>query len=131
MAFIDAVLEADKQAPRKQRHTAHRIWCRIREEMPEVEVAESTIRRYVRERKVALAMLFRETFIPQSYVWEAHIIETGNESCRFRGTLKKKGGGERIHHKVGPNETIKRGQIKLTEPSMAKLHLPTMIFGSP
>src|SRR5260370_18470543 len=69
MAFIDAVLEADKQAPRKQRHTAHRIWCRIRTEMPEVEVAESTIRRHVRERKIALAMIHRETFIPQSYVW--------------------------------------------------------------
>jgi hypothetical protein len=45
MAFIDGVLEADKKAPRKQRHTAHRIWCRIRAEMPAVEVAESTIRR--------------------------------------------------------------------------------------
>ena len=30
MAFIDALLEADRKAPRKQRHTAHRIWCRIR-----------------------------------------------------------------------------------------------------
>jgi hypothetical protein len=36
-----------RSKPRKQRHTAHRIWCRIRGEMPEVEVAESTIRRYV------------------------------------------------------------------------------------
>ena len=29
-AFIDDVLEADRRAPRKQRHTAHRIWgtCR-------------------------------------------------------------------------------------------------------
>ena len=44
MTFIDAILEADRRAPRKQRHTAHRIWCRIRAEMPEVEVAESTIR---------------------------------------------------------------------------------------
>ena len=69
MAFIDAVLEADKKAPRKQRHTAHRIWRRIQAEMPEVEVAESTIRRHVRERKMALALLHRETFIPQSYVW--------------------------------------------------------------
>jgi len=69
MAFIDAVLEADKKAPRKQRHTAHRIWCRIQAEMPGVEVAESTIRRHVRERKIALALLHRETFIPQSYVW--------------------------------------------------------------
>ena len=69
MAFIDAVLEADKQAPRKQRHTAHRIWCRIRAAMPEVQIAESTIRHHVRERKIALALLERETFIPQSYVW--------------------------------------------------------------
>jgi hypothetical protein len=49
MAFIDAILEADRKAPRKQRHTAHRIWCRIRAEMPEVEVAESTIGRHVRD----------------------------------------------------------------------------------
>ena len=69
IAFVDAVLEADKRAPRKQRHTAHRIWCRIRAEMPEVEVAESTIRGYVRERKTQLGLLQRETFIPQSYAW--------------------------------------------------------------
>jgi hypothetical protein len=66
MAFIDAVLEADKKAPRKQRHTAHRIWCRIRAEMPEVKVAESNIRRHVRERKIELAMIHRETLIPHS-----------------------------------------------------------------
>jgi hypothetical protein len=29
---IDGILEADQQAPRKQRHTAHRIWTRLREE---------------------------------------------------------------------------------------------------
>ena len=69
LVFIDAILEADKKAPRKQRHTAHRIWCRIGAEMPEVEVAESTIRRHVRERKIALGLQHRETFIPQSYVW--------------------------------------------------------------
>ena len=33
VAFIDAILEADRKAPRKQRHTAHRIWCRLRAEM--------------------------------------------------------------------------------------------------
>ena len=27
--FIDAILEADRKAPSKQRHTAHRIWMRI------------------------------------------------------------------------------------------------------
>jgi hypothetical protein len=69
MTFVDAILEADKTAPRKQRHTAHRIWCRIRGEMAEVKVAESTIRRYVRERKIELNLTKRETFIPQSYAW--------------------------------------------------------------
>src|SRR3972149_1061995 len=48
--FIDAILEADRKAPRKQRHTAHRIYVRIQKEHQEVQVAESTIRQYVRER---------------------------------------------------------------------------------
>jgi hypothetical protein len=43
MAFIHVVPAADKKPPRKQRHTAHRIWCRIQAKMPEMEVAESTI----------------------------------------------------------------------------------------
>ena len=52
--FIDGILEADRKAPRKQRHTAHRIWVRLRKEVPAVEVAECTVRRYVRERKRAM-----------------------------------------------------------------------------
>jgi hypothetical protein len=28
LEFIDEILRADQQAPRKQRHTAHRIWER-------------------------------------------------------------------------------------------------------
>src|SRR5262250_1986637 len=30
--FIDKILESDKKAPRKQRHTAHRIYVRICQE---------------------------------------------------------------------------------------------------
>lgn len=67
--FIDAILETDRKAPRKQRHTAHRIYVRIRKEHQEVRVAESTVRQYVRERKLALGLLARETFVPQSYAW--------------------------------------------------------------
>ena len=52
--FIDAILEADRNAPRKQRHTAHRIWQRIGTEQPERTVAEVTVRQYVRERKQEL-----------------------------------------------------------------------------
>jgi transposase len=67
MGFIDAIMESDRQAPRKQRHTAHRIWVRLCQERSECRVAESTVREYVRERKMALGLLGRETFVPQSY----------------------------------------------------------------
>jgi len=69
MPFIDAILEADRKAPRKQRHTAHRIWVRLCREMPEAAVAESTVRQYVRARKAAMSLLGHETFVPQSYQW--------------------------------------------------------------
>ena len=68
-AFIDAVLEADRKAPRKQRHTAKRIWERIRCEVPGCTAAERTVRHYVELRKQELGFGRRETFVPQSYEW--------------------------------------------------------------
>ena len=67
--WIDGVLESDQKAPRKQRHTAHRIWTRLKQERPEVEVAESTVRAYVRKRKVELGWEQGDVFVPQSYRW--------------------------------------------------------------
>jgi len=67
-AFIDEILEADRQAPRKQRHTAHRIYQRIEQELTH-QVAESSVRRYVRERKQQLGLGSGEIYIPQSYQW--------------------------------------------------------------
>lgn len=69
--FVDGVLEADRKAPRKQRHTAHRIWVRIQSELPDCKIAERTIREYVHTRKIALGLLVREVCIPQSYPWGA------------------------------------------------------------
>jgi transposase len=71
VGFIDAILQADVHAPRKQRHTAHRIFTRIGEERPECPVAESTVREYVRARRRALGLLAHETAVPQSYAWGA------------------------------------------------------------
>lgn len=67
--FIEGILEADRKAPRKQRHTARRIWDRIRQEVPECTAAERTVRQYVEQRKQALGFGHRETFVPQSYCW--------------------------------------------------------------
>ena len=68
-AFIDGILQEDRKAPRKQRHTAHRIWERIRAEMPECQICERTVRQYVQGRKVALGLVTHETFVPQTYEW--------------------------------------------------------------
>ncbi len=69
VAFVNQILEADKKAPRKQRHTAHRIWERIQRELPECRICERTVRHYVHDRKVELGLVVHETFVPQSYPW--------------------------------------------------------------
>src|SRR5437868_3221753 len=46
VAFIDAVLESDLRAPRKQRHTAHRIYKPLLAEKPDIQVSEATVRAY-------------------------------------------------------------------------------------
>ena len=67
--FIDAILEEDRKVHRKQRHTATRIWHRIRDEVPGCTAAERTVRRYVEQRKEALGFGRHEIFVPQSYDW--------------------------------------------------------------
>jgi transposase len=62
-ALIDSWLEADRAAPRKQRHTGRRVWERLRDEYG-VEVSERQVRRYVRERRRALGELVDEVFVP-------------------------------------------------------------------
>ena len=68
-AFIERILEADRKAPRKQRHTARRIYQRLRAERPEHAIAESTVRNYIHDRKRALGLLGCEVYVPQSYTW--------------------------------------------------------------
>jgi len=65
--FIDGILALDQRMPRKQRHTARRIWKRIRAEMPDNIVAESTIRQYVRGKKRQMGITGQTTCVPQSY----------------------------------------------------------------
>ena len=64
---IDRMLESDQSAPRKQRHTAHRIWTRLQSEQPENPISESQVRRYVRQRKREMGLIASEIFVPQTY----------------------------------------------------------------
>jgi transposase len=62
--LIDEWLLADKEAPRKQRHTAKRVWERLRDEYG-ADVAETTVREYVRRRRRELGEPVDEVFVPQ------------------------------------------------------------------
>jgi transposase len=86
---IDGILESDRQAPRKQRHTAHRIWTRLREEHGEHPIAEPTVRRYVQRRKRDLGLGGSLACVPQSYDlgqegqvdWFEAVVKLGGEAC--------------------------------------------------
>ena len=65
--FIEQVLRDDERAPRKQRHTAHRIFSRLQTELPEAEVAERSVRQYVEEIRQQIGLAKREVFVPQHY----------------------------------------------------------------
>jgi transposase len=104
--YIDAILEADRNAPRKQRHTAHRIWQRIRIERPASKVAEVTVRQYVRERKRQLGWTTRTTCVPQSYApgqegqvdWYEAWAEMGGEQVKLQVfSLRSMASGAAFH----------------------------------
>jgi transposase len=67
VAVIDAWLLADKDAPRKQRHTARRIWQRLVAEH-QATLSEVTVSRYVARRRVELGLATREVSIPQDHL---------------------------------------------------------------
>lgn len=65
--LIDEWLVADLVAPRKQRHTAKRIWRRLVDEHGAC-VAETTVRDHVRKRRRELGLSLPEVFVPQVHV---------------------------------------------------------------
>jgi transposase len=65
--LIDSWLAADREAPRKQRHTARRIWKRLVDEHG-AQVAEATVREHVRKRRRELGLTVGEVFVPQAHM---------------------------------------------------------------
>jgi transposase len=64
---IDGWLIDDRDAPKKQRHTARRVWQRLVAEH-EATLAEVTVSRYVARRRVELGLEQREVSIPQTHL---------------------------------------------------------------
>jgi transposase len=103
---IDRMLVSDQEAPRKQRHTAHRIWMRLRSEHPQHPVSEPTVRRYVQIRKRELGLSGREVYVPQSYNlgqegqvdWFEGMAKLGGEACKLQFfAMRSMGSGDAFH----------------------------------
>ena len=83
---IDAILEADRQVPRKQRHTAKRIFERLRDEHG-FDGQYTILKDYVRERRRRT----QEMFVPLSHA-------PGHAQCDFGEARVIIGGVERKAH---------------------------------
>lgn len=104
--FIESILAEDRKSPRKQRHTAHRIWKRLKAEFPQLAISDRMVRKYVRRRKLALGLDGRETCIPQSYAWgsegqvdwyEAY-ADLAGERTKLQGfSMRSMGSGGAFH----------------------------------
>lgn len=86
---IDGWLIADQDAPRKQRHTARRIWERLVAEHG-AQLAEVTVSRYVARRRLELGIVDREVFISQVHPPGAEAeVDFGEFEVLLAGTVAK------------------------------------------
>lgn len=82
-------LVADQQAPRKQRHTAHKIWQRLRDEHG-ARIAESTVRTFVAEVRFELNNLLSLVTVPQQHgPGEEAEVDFGEFWCVIDGAMTK------------------------------------------
>jgi transposase len=84
---IDGWLADDLMAPRKQRHTARRVFERLAEEHG-AEVSETSVRRYVASVKKKHAVALPEVCVPQDHpLGDEAEVDFGQVSFRLFGVL--------------------------------------------
>jgi transposase len=98
-------LTDDLTAPRKQRHTARRVWTRLIDEEG-ADVAESTVRAFVRATKAQLGAQLAPVFIPQVHdpgdeaecdFGEVHVFLAGALTRLFMFVLRLSHSGRACH----------------------------------
>ncbi len=88
-ATIRAWLVQDLTAPKKQRHTARRIWQRLIEEEG-AQVAESSVRNLVAWLRVEVAGEHRAVMVPQTHLpAEQAEVDFGEFSAVIAGVMMK------------------------------------------
>jgi transposase len=89
MQVIDKWLVADREVPRKQRHTARRIWQRLAAEHG-ATLAEVTVSRYVARRRAELGLDKVQVMVPQDHAPGAEAeVDFGEFHAVVAGVLLK------------------------------------------
>ena len=87
--IIDGWLKEDRNVPRKQRHTARRVWQRLVAEH-DADIGESTVRRYVAAVKAAQGTVPAQVTVPQHHVLGAEAeVDFGEAHIYLNGVLIK------------------------------------------
>lgn len=73
--FVDMILENDLKAAFNQRHTAHQIWELLQVKMPACDIGESTVRAYVRTRRVELDVAGK-AFSQTAAAWMMEVLHS-------------------------------------------------------
>ena len=125
VAVIDRWLLADRDAPRKQRHTARRIWQRLVAEHG-ATLAEITVSRYVRDRRRELGLVDIEVAIPQTHLpgaeaevdfGEFHTILAGIDVTCWMFVMRLSHSGRAFHMAFGnqAQESFLEGHVRAFE----------------
>lgn len=103
---IDAWLIADAQAPKKQQHTARRVWQRLVVEHG-ADVSEVTVSRWVARRRRELGLDAVEVFVPQAHdlgaqaevdFGEFHVVLAGVDVKVWMFAMRLSASGKAFHY---------------------------------
>lgn len=87
--IVDGWLAADRKAPRKQRHTARRVWQRLVAEHA-AQIGESTVRRYVAQVRAGEQLPLADVKVPQTHRLGAEAeVDFGTISVYLDGVLSE------------------------------------------
>ena len=86
-ALIDSWLEEDRNHPRKQRHTAKKVFKRLTKEVPGFDCSYRLVAEYVKYRKEALNLKRSEGFLPLEHHPGEAQADFGSAEFYERGRL--------------------------------------------
>ena len=84
--LIDSWLEADLKAKLKQRHTAQRVYDRLKEQFPEFNVSDRSVRAYVSKRKKEIG-LTEEGYLPLEHPPGEAQVDFGSAQFIEKGVM--------------------------------------------